>query len=444
MASPITFSGMASGIDTASLIDALVQNAQAPVNKLQKQKSDFSSQSKQITDIKTKLTALQTAAQALDTRSEALGNKTSSSDEKVLKATATGGAAMGAFKVTVSSLAQAERTYSNEFASDGTAGAGGVGKLSIKVGSADAVEIDVTADDTLATIAKKINESGAEVSAGIMNVGGKFRLQVTGNQSGEDNGITFGEDGTTLGLTLAANEKQKASSASIEVDGITIKSASNTVTGALPGVRLELTDVGTSTVKLDRDGDSLKTKLNTFISAYNSVMTTLNSAFTFTGTTKGTDTLAGDSTMKQLQSSLRSLAQKIQPNGNSSLTSFGSIGVATARDGTLSLDETKFNKAVSSDYEGVASLLAGRTDGQGLMKTVSSGLEMYTKSDGALKVKIDNLAARNKRIDTQITSVQARIDKYRETLERQYTALETTIAGLNSQGSSLSSIISSM
>jgi flagellar hook-associated protein 2 len=443
--SPITFSGLASGIDSAALIDALVKVAQVPISKLQTQKSNFSSQSKQISDIKTKLTTLQTATAALDTKGEALGNKSTSSNTSVLSVTAAGGAAMGTFKIEVTSLAQAERTYSNPVSGQDTAGLVGAGTLSLKVGSGDAVNVEVTADDTLTSIAKKINSSGAALSAGVVNDGkGNYRLQVSATQSGAANGITFTEGGSlSLGLTDPLNEKQPAADAVVKIDGMEISSASNTVSGAVPGVTLNLTDVGTSVVKVDRDGDGLKTKLNTFVTAYNDVMKTLNAAFTYTGVTKGADSLAGDSTMKQVQSQLRDLVSKVTSNGDSSLTMLSSIGISTARDGTLTLDDTKYTAAVAKDYEGVASLLAGRTDGTGLMKQISDGLTNYTKADGSLKIKIDNLAQRNRNIDKQITTVQSRIDKYQETLQKQYAALEQTISGLNGQSSSLSNILAS-
>jgi len=108
----ITFSGsvLASGLDTASIVNSMVSVAKIPMTQIQQEQSDLTSQSGKITDIKTQLTALQTAAQALDTKSEALTNKVTSSSTSVLTATAQGGSSMGTYKIDVTSLAQAERT----------------------------------------------------------------------------------------------------------------------------------------------------------------------------------------------------------------------------------------------------------------------------------------------------------------------------------------------
>lgn len=445
MASPITFSGLASGIDTASLIDALVQVASVPITNLKTDKSNNSSQSSKLSDIKTKLSTLQTAAEALDHKSEALGNKTSSSAEGVLTATASGGAAMGSYKLEVTSLAVAERTYSDEFT--GTAddvGLFGSGTLTVQVGSGTAVSIDVTASDTLSSVAKKINASGAQVSAGVFKDGnGHVRLQVTGTQAGEANGITFTEaPGLTLGLDDPLNEKQPATDAVVTIDGLEVKSPTNAVTGAVPGVTLNLVDKGTATVKVDRDGDALKTKLDSFVKAYNDVMNTLNAAFTYDGVTKGADTLSGDSTMKQLQMQLRTMVGKLVPNGDSSMQMLSSIGITSQRDGTLMLDSTKLTSAVGKDYEGIASMLGGLTDGSGLMADIASGIKGYTQTGGTIQIKINNIATRNHAIDDQISSLQDRMDKYRSVLENKYAAMEQTISGLQSQGNSLLSILS--
>lgn len=446
MASNIVFSGLASGIDSEAIISSLSQAAKVPMNRLQSQKSEFNAQSKKLSDIKTKLTTLQNAAKALDARSEALGNKVSSSDEKVLKVTANGGAAMGSFKLEVSSVAKAERTYSTTFGSSSEKGVAGGGELRITVGEGDAVAIDVTADDSLTSIASKINASGAEVSAGVVFDGTDYRLQVTGRKTGADNAITFEEGGgLSLGLSDPDNERQLASDAVIKLDDMEIKSATNAITGAVAGVTINVVDVGTSVVQVDRDGDSLKAKLNTFVTAYNDVMKTLNTEFSVvSGVTKGRDSLIGDGTLKSLQATLRGVLGKQVENGESTLTTFGSLGLVAQRDGTLMLDDAKYNKAVTDDYEGIASALAGRTDLSGLMTKISDAIEPFSKTDGALRTKIDNLSARNRRIDQQVASMQLRLDKYEESLRRQYAALEQTMGGLQTQSNALSSILSSL
>jgi len=437
----ISFSGLASGLDTTSIISALTASAKIPMSQLQTQQTTLTSKSKKITDIKTDLTSLQTAAKALDTRTKALGNKVSTSDDKVLKATANGGSSMGTFKIDVKSLAQPERSYGAPFDSDDVANAAGAGTLSIKTGSGDTVDIEIDTADTLATIATKINKSGAGVSAGVFRDGDKFRLQITGTKSGKANAVEFTE---SQGLSLGITEKVPATDAEVEVDGFTIKSSTNDVSGAVPGVTLNLVNTGSAVVKVDRDSDGMKTKLDAFIKSYNDVTRTLNTEFSSTGTSKKSDdSLSGDSTLRALQTSMRSIAGKIVSNGDSKYTTLASIGVTTGRDGQLSIDSTKYNAAVSADYEGVSTLLAGKTDGTGAMANFTAGIEKYVSSDGTLSAKVKSYTAQSANYTKQIAGMQTRLDKYTEILNAQYSALEQTMSSLKSQGNSLTAMLSS-
>lgn len=438
----VTFSGLASGLDTTSIISAMVGVAKAPMNQMQTQQNNIKSQSTQLSNIKTKLATLQAAAKALDSKTEALGNKVTSSDATILTASATGGSSMGSFPVTVKSLANADRTYSDAFASDGTPGIAGTGTLGIQVGTGDPINLYVDSSDTLATIAQKINSSGAGVSVAVFHDGTSYRLQATGTQTGEANAITFTEDGTlSLGLTNPDNKKQTATDAVISIDGIDVHSSTNQVTGAVPGVTLTVAKLGSSVVDVGRDSDGLKTKLQTFVTAYNDVMKTLNATFTFTGVAKGQDTLVGDSNMRNLQISLRSLASSVVGNAGSQLTTLSSIGVKSGQDGTLSIDDTKFSSAVANDYGGIASLLAGKTDGTGFMSAFSAGVDRYAGAGGTIDSEIQGISKQSKMYDTQLASMQVRLDKYTQTLNDQFTALETTMSNLKNQGNSLSNIL---
>jgi flagellar hook-associated protein 2 len=438
----VTFSGLASGLDTTSIVSSMVGVAKVPMTRVQTQQTNLNSQSTQLSNIKTKLAALQTAAKALDSKTKALGNKVTSSDTTILSATASGGSSMGSFPVTVKSLAQADRTYSNAFASDGAAGLAGAGTLGIQVGTGDPINIQVDDTDTLATIAQKINSSGAGVSVGVFHDGTNYRLQATGTQTGAANAITFTEGGSlSLGLTDPTNKKQTAADAVINIDGIDVHSATNQVSGAVPGVTLTVAKLGSSVVDVGRDGDGLKTKLQTFVTAYNDVMKTLNATFTFTGVAKGEDSLVGDTNMRNLQNSLRSLASSVMGNSGSQMTSFGSMGVVSSRDGTLSIDDTKFSAAVAKDYDGIASLLAGKSGSNGLMSTIFTGVDRYVGTGGTIDTEIQSKSKQSKMYDTQLASMQLRLDKYTQTLNDQFTALESTMSDLKNQGNSLANIL---
>lgn len=439
---PTTFSGIASGIDSASLIKSMMSIANQPVTRLQAKQTANTTMSRKFTDIKTKMTALQTAAKALDTRTEAMVNKVSSSDEKVAKVTTAGGASLGNFDVQVISVAKAERSYSDGFSSSETSGLFGNGTLNIQIGAGQATGIEILNTDTLSSVAGKINAANLGVTAGLVYDGTSYRLQVSGNESGAANSIQFGEaGGLALGLSKPANQFQAASDASIKIDNLTINSPKNDITGAIPGVTISVVGQGTTSLKVDRDPEGLKTKLDSFVKAYNDVMTSMNTEFAFTGTQKAAGSLSGDSSLRSAQTDLRSLVtQSLGELTGDSFASVGAIGISVQRDGTLSVDAAKLTKAVNENYEGVTAALIGNGVSSGLMSQVVDTVDPYTRADGTFTARITNLAARNRDIDTQVSRMQTRLDKYEEQLTRQYSQLESLMGSLQSQSASLSAI----
>lgn len=438
-----TFSGLASGIDSASIIKSMMSIANQPVTRLQAKQTVNTTMSRKFTDIKTKMTALQTAAKTLDTRTEAMVSKVSSTDEKVAKVTTAGGASLGSFDVQVISVAKAERTYSDGVSSSDASGLFGNGTLNIQVGANAAVGINVTNTDTLSSVAGKINAANAGVTAGIVYDGTNYRLQVSGNESGAANAISFGEaGGLTLGLSKLANQFQAASDAVVKVDGLTVSSAKNDITSAIPGVTISVVGMGTTSLKVDRDPEGLKTKLDSFVKAYNDVMTAINTEFAFSGTQKAAGSLSGDSSLRSAQTDLRSLVtQSLGDLTSDTFGSVGALGITVQRDGTLSVDSAKLTKAVNENYEGVTAALVGNGTLGGLMSQVVDTVDPYTRADGTFTSRITNLAARNRDIDTQVSRMQTRLDKYEEQLTRQYSQLESLMGSLQSQSASLSAML---
>ena len=439
-----TFSGIASGIDSATLISSLVKSAKTPITRLQTKQAANSSISGKFTDIKTKLTALQDAAKDLDTAKEVKVSKVTSSDEAFVKAATSGGANAANFTVTVTSLARTERTYSDAIGASDQSGLFGTGVLSIQVGSDDAVDVEVNSDDTLEDIAGRINDSGARVSASIVFDGSSYRLQVSGTDSGAANAISFSETAQlALGLSTPANQFQAATDAVFTVDDITVTSATNVVTSAIPGVTLTLSGEGSSEISIERDPEGLQEKLQGFVDAYNDVMKQMNAEFSYSGTRKPADSLSGDSMLRSVQSSLRRVMSQSLA-GSGSVTSIGSMGIQMQNDGTLSIDATKLSTAVAEDFSGVVAALSSSDGAQGLMLQVVSSVEELVSADGSIATRISSLATRNKQLDTQIEGMQLRIDKYEEQLRAQFTALESLMGGMQTQSNALNALIQSM
>jgi flagellar hook-associated protein 2 len=417
--------------------------AKQPITRLQTKQTTNNTMSKKFSDIKTKMTALQTAAKALDTRSEAMVNKASSSDEKIATVTTAGGGSLGTFNINVTSVAKAQRGYSTGFSASDTAGLLPTGDLTIQRGSGDPVTLDVTSSDTLSSVAAKINAANLGVTAGLVFNGSEYKLQVSGDQTGEDNAFTFsGAAATGLGFNLPPF--QPASNAKFKIDNIDVESQSNSISSAIPGVTINVAELGTAKITIGRDPDGLKTKLDAFVKAYNDVMSTMNSEFSSAGgAQKAAGSLSGDSTLRSAQSDMRMMMTQSLSDLNGTFASVGAMGITVGRDGTLSVDSEKLKAAVNKDYESVTSVFTGLGSTKGLMAQMVDKLDPYVRSDGAITNRITSLATSNRDMDNQISHIQLRLDKYEEQLQTQYASLESLMGSLQSQGTALTSILNS-
>lgn len=447
----INFSGLASGMDTASLIKSLVQIERLPIKRLEEQKTAFNGQASRFNEIKTRLQKLSDAAKALDARDEILSARAISSQEEAVAVTTTGGASTGSYDILVTSTAKSHRTYSDAFASKSQTGLFGTGTLSIQVGAEAAFDVNVTASDTLESVVNKINAQGGGVTAGILFDGTEYRLQVSGNATGTSNAVTFTEGaGLTLGLSNPANVKQTAADAVFSIDGFPMTSASNTVSGAIPGVTLTLKKetTGTAQLQIDRDAGSLGDKLQSFVDAYNNTMRYLNAqSGNIPGVARSADSIGGDSTVRTIQSRLRSEAGQIL-SGRGDVDRLLSLGIKTNGDGTLTLDRAALETKVAADPEGVANLLrsadAPSTD-HGVMRRFQDLVKSFTDGkDSLISSRTNSIGNRTKALDRQIERMEENIVKFEQRLRKQYSAMEQVISGLQSQGSQLASIMASL
>ncbi|MCP4679846.1 MAG: flagellar filament capping protein FliD [Deltaproteobacteria bacterium] len=440
----INFTGLGSGIDSAQIIDQLLYLERAPIRQMEQRQSDYRSQRSIIQNVNSKLQSLQTKAQDMDTIGEFLSYSASSSDEDEVTATASGTASPGTYDVTVTELAKAQRTYSDPIVDGDTAGSAGVGTLTITIDSVT-IDIDVTAEDTMSSIVSKINSSEAEVSASLLIADDGYRIQVTGNDTGVANEVTFAEDGSlALDLEDPLNVVEAAQDAELTVDGFDITSADNDVDDAITGLTLTLHEKTTSTIEIavSPDTDAIKTKLDEFIDTYNEVASLIQSEFAFTGEAKGNNRLAGDSTLRTLQTQLSTTITSAIEGLEGTYEALSQIGISTDTNGSLSVDTEELEAAIAADTVGVGQLFSGTADHSvgGIADKMDDLAESFVDyADGILTAKVNGL-------DTTIDSMTDTIDRYedrismKETqLRMQFTNLEVMMSQLTSQGNFMAS-----
>jgi flagellar hook-associated protein 2 len=438
MAGTITMTGLGSGMDVSGMIDALVKAKSSQQTALKSRAADTRAASTAISDIGSLLAKLKTSVDGLaDPKS--VQSYSASSSGIAVQASVTGAAGVGRYSVTVKSLAQAYRSYSDPAASVSTA-LGQSGTMSISVGTGTSGSIAISSTDTLSSIASKINEANLGVQATTFYDGSQFRLQVSGVNMGDKNAVTI--SGVDLGLNQAGNFKQQAQSAHVVIDDFDVYSDTNQITGAIPGVTLNLTDVTTSPVSIETkaDPDQLKAKVQAMVDAYNAVIKKVQSTAGY-GTTKASNAmLAADGTLRNLSSKMSSATMTVVDTGTS-YSSLNSLGVSLTRDGLLTLDSGKFSAAVKANPEAVTKVLAGTAASDGIMDVMSDVVDAFNHSGtGLLANKRTTLDSNAKRLDDRAADEQDRLDNYRAMLEKQFQAMDSTVSSANSTSSYLTAL----
>ncbi len=433
-------SGIASGIDTAFLVEELTKLQRVPLDRLAKRQTAFTRQVSSLGDISSKLTALQTAAKKISTEGglgvRATGTPTSFS---VVPGTS---AAAGRYEVTVNTLATNARALSAGVTS-GTEIKAGTMTLSIQDSD---YAIAISEGATLQDIANSIKESGAAVSAVVLNDGSKDFLSIVRKDSGHTLGTAANEAlAISTSYTGAAGEEvafaiTDPTNAQFSVNGLTFNRTSNTVADAIPGTSLTLKVQGgpMETVQLDNDTSKTADNLKGFVDAYNSVMKTLSDNLKPAANTDRQQTLAGDGSLRSLQRSLQGVVTNMV-GGMSNVRTLADLGLKTSQlDGTLSIDNAALSKALDRDSEALNKIFSTATSG--VAAVTEDLVKRYTNTtDGILTNRRNGINAQVRGMGSQMEKMEIRIESFRTALINQFTAMEKTMAGLRATGSYLSS-----
>ena len=430
-----SLSGVGSGLDTTSLIQGLIAADSAPLKALQTRQTSTQSAVSTLSDISSALGTLQSAVAALSTAS-GVGSYTGISSSPSIAISTTGNALPGSYTMSVTQLAKEQRSYSNTFASPSTA-LNKAGTLGLQIGTTSA-SINIQSTDTLDQIAGKINSAGVRASASVFYDGTQYRLQVRGLDTGKANAVTMTQTGFDLGLNVAANTVQKAQNSVVNIDGFDVERSSNQVVGAIQGVTLALSSVSTTpaNVTIATDATGLESKIKSIVSAYNTLHGKINDAAGHGTTPASNSILASDTTLRAITNKLSSTLQSVVGTGK--YNTLGGIGLSLQKDGTLALDTSKLETALTADPSSVTALFAGGTGGTGVMGALKSAIATYNQTGTGLLVQHQkNLQDRIKDYTTRITREQTRLDREQTTLQTQFTAMDNSVTANNSAMNSL-------
>lgn len=437
-----SISGLASGLDTATIINQLMQLEAAPQNRLKTRISDEKL-------VLTSLQALNKTVAGLATKAEALAKDTAwqplstTSSNAAVGVSTTSSASPRSLTVTVTGVAATHQLgYANAAGlSDVVTGASTKVRLDRFDGSP--IELETTTG-TLQGLVEAINkpENATGLSATVVKqADNSYRLLVESTKTGavEDFDLTA-LDGSPLlgGATVRAG-----SNASINLGaGITATSATNTFAEVVPGTTITLGAAATngtvSTITVARDTSGMSAKVKDLVDSVNAALAEIDVKAAAGGTGKTAGPLSGDGAARQLRTALLDSIR-----GDAGSTSLAAYGIQVTRSGRLEFDDTKFKAAYAADPVGTAEMFT--TTGDGFAARVATVAKAASDAtEGTLSAAITGRQSGIDRMEDSIDEWDRRLTLRRTALERQFTALETALSQMSSQSSWLAGQLSSL
>lgn len=423
------------GIDVSSAVSSVIYADRAPERVWQSEQTTLSSQASALQSIESATSSVQTDLQSLNSLSGPLSARdVTSSDSSAVTATAASGTTTGSHQITVSNLATTGSWYSSEASSATASLASGSFTITTASGATATITTGSGGDATLNAVASDINSQSLGVTASVVTDASGSRLSLVSNSSGSaaDFSVTAG-----TGSTLSFTQAQQGLNASLTVDGVPVSSASNTVTGAISGVTLQLLSPVASTTPVDlsvqTDTSQISSAINQFVSDYNSAIGLLNAQFTFSTSSSSEGPLASDSTVRSLQEALMGIAS-YSGSGSGSVQSLNGLGITLNEDGTLSVDSTTLNSVLANDPTDVQNFLQGSAL-NGFASIAANQMDSFTDpSEGAFTVDLNSLNAQNTDLTNQINDFETNYIAQQQTqLTTEYTNAEEALQTLPTQ-----------
>ena len=431
----LTATGVGSGLDIEGLVSKLMEAERVPKEqRLLNRETDITSDISGLASLKGALSELQTSLSDANTLNTFKQRNASSDQSSAITVAASNGAALANYSVTTQSLAAAQSlaVRSNFSSLNESVGTGTLeftfGTTSYTphetnnasdtydgfVAKAGTSSVSVTIDSsnsTLGGVRDAINQANFGVTAAIVSDGSGYRLLISSNSTGADNSLRVsvtdaGDGNHTDGNGLSrlafnssagtANVYQTVAGAdaAFTVNGLSLTSASNTVSNVIDGLTLTLKTVTTGAAKVsvtDNTG-GIKAAVNKFVAGYNSWIDTLDGLTGYDFATRKGGALQGDFSALSISSQIRNTLSAAVNGYVGSYHRLAEVGVSALSSGKLSLDDAKLSTALAADFDNVAAVFTRFAE-----SSSGSGITSVSATDavsvGSYVIAVSSLAS---------------------------------------------------
>jgi flagellar hook-associated protein 2 len=438
MGSPVTLSGF-NKIDFMQILDAVMQQESAPLKTLETRIGDINTQITSFGTFLSKLGSLQGAVDALDETTAFGGRSTTVTNESIVKVSVGASTPLGTYDIKVMELARAQVTATNSAHTDKDTSIVATGGT-LTIGG---VAVNIDGPVTLQGLADKINSTDdSPVTATIVSPSaGTYQLVLTGNQTGTANSFSIVDGMTASTVTFNPVNAVPATDASVIVNGITVSSSTNTVTDAIAGATLTLlqkADQTTVTATVDQDLSATKSKVESFVKAYNDVMTFISQEQA-RGRTGDARAIGKDGTVRGAGMMLvEKLNSEYAVGGSYSYAAAAGIGFTS--DGKLEFDATVFDSAAKTNLADLKKLFVGGNGVDGLFVKLKSALGDFVETGGIIATTKDTLKTEAEGVEARMSGLIERLALRKATLQKQYIAYDQALSRMNSQQGFLASM----
>ena len=457
--------GLISGMDTGALVSQLIAAEAAPQTALKARLKSAEAAGSAYRTVNTTFLAVRAAAESA-TKSDIWSPVKATSSTTGVSVSAGSGAAPGSLTFKVLDTAKAHSVLSKNAAWTTATSAYGASSITVldkddvaKTPAISITDIDGDGTLTLTEAATAINNSTHGLSAAVVQISStEFALQVTSKTTGKDSKFSVSGPGTVTNPTLGADARIKIGDT---LAAFEVASPTNTFASVLPGTSFTVgkadatTDV---TITVTSDPDAVAAKMQSMVDAVNA---SLNEVRRATNNSKGSiATLKGDFSVTQLAGRLMDAVSSAivgaaaPPNANRSPAT---VGFELSKDGkTVVFTKAKFLDALQSDPAMAQRMVSGRTagtDSNGDPVTAVTGLaerlldvakSASDSATGSLVKLAEGRESTLKGIEERIEAWNLRLAKRKETLTRQFTAMETSLSSLRNQSTWLAGQINSL
>lgn len=461
------FSGLASGIDSNALIDAIIK-ARESTNEIRKKDiSHLESENESLDEFNTKLLALNDLIDKFRTANGGgIDKKSASSDSTVATAAVSTSAINASYSLTVTAIADtATASFDDTYSSltDVMApNAVGTQTIGVDVGTTPtSVNVDITNTTTISEYVTNFNadaNAANNVVASIVNVGTEaspsYRIMFNTLQSGLDNGqIAFNIASAAVGFggnsDLQNRTVDQAANSSFSVSGIAtpITRATNAVSDVVSGVTFNLSKAGSAEITVSDDASSTSDDVNEIVDAFNELVKFVdeNNTVTRVESNNQVDNIYGSLAKTRVDddfiSAFRLEISSASSTNGTSVTSMAELGLSTNRDGSISFDADKFKTAVSEDATGAGEVLTSFADS---VAGISGMINQYTRFDGFIDLAQEGNNTEIQNLNAAIAQLDRFNAAFKESLTLKFASLESRVGALQSQGQALTNILAGL